>query len=120
VDNGAKLHRIRGSRRCEPPLHLLEGVIPNWVRILLRGPVQLGPKSTIWEHFMTKNIGFADKVVRISAAVLIAVGIGLGWVSGTAAWILGGVAVALIGTSMVSFCGLYTIFGLNTCRVARS
>lgn len=69
---------------------------------------------------MTRNIGSADKAIRISAAALIGLGIVLGWVSGTMAWILAGVAVTLVGTSMVSFCGLYTILGINTCKVARS
>lgn len=69
---------------------------------------------------MTRNIGTVDKAVRITAAALLGIGIGMGWISGPAAWALGAVAVTLVGTSVVSFCGLYTILGINTCKVART
>lgn len=68
---------------------------------------------------MTRNIGTVDKAVRISAAALLGLGIGLEWVTGAAAWALAAVALTLVGTSMVSFCGLYTILGISTCKVAR-
>lgn len=68
---------------------------------------------------MTKNVGTLDKTVRIATAALLAISVALGWVSGTLAWVLGAGAVALVATSMMSFCGLYTILGINTCKVAR-
>lgn len=68
---------------------------------------------------MTKNVGTLDKTVRIATAALLATSVALGWVSGTLAWVLGAGAVALVATSLTSFCGLYTILGINTCKVAR-
>lgn len=68
---------------------------------------------------MTKNIGTVDKVLRLSVAVAFAIAIVTNTVSGTLAWILGVGAIALTGTSLFSFCGLYTILGISTCKVAK-
>lgn len=63
---------------------------------------------------MKKNMGAADRIIRILAAVVFAYLYFSGTVTGT----LGLVLVVLGGvfavTSLISFCPLYTIFGLNT------
>lgn len=64
---------------------------------------------------MKKNMGTIDRVVRIVIALVFAALYFTGTVSGTLGivlLVLGGVFVA---TSLVSFCPLYTIFGLSTC-----
>lgn len=68
---------------------------------------------------MTKNIGKTDKVLRLTIAALCVISILAGAASGTAAWILGAVAVALTATSLVSFCGLYAILGITTCKTSQ-
>ena len=65
---------------------------------------------------MKKNIGNTDKLIRLMLALLVAVLYYTGVISGTFAIILGVIAVVLVVTSMVSFCGLYTILGINTCK----
>jgi hypothetical protein len=64
---------------------------------------------------MKKNMGNLDKIIRIIVAIAFA---GLyfgGIITGTMGivfLVLGGVFVL---TSLVSFCPLYTLVGLNTC-----
>ncbi len=65
---------------------------------------------------MKKNIGNTDKLIRLLLALLVAVLYFAGVISGTLAIILGILAIVLVATSMVSFCGLYTILGINTCK----
>ena len=65
---------------------------------------------------MKANMGGADKVVRLIVAVIIAVLYFthvIGGTLGLVLLILGGVFVL---TSLISFCPLYTIFGINTCK----
>lgn len=64
---------------------------------------------------MKKNMGTIDRGVRIIISLLFAALYFTGTVTGTfgiVLLVLGGVFVA---TSIVSFCPLYTIFGLSTC-----
>ncbi len=68
---------------------------------------------------MIKNVGMVDKIVRIATAGLFSASVALGWVTGTLAWVLGVGAVALVGTTVTSFCGLYALLGINTCKIAR-
>lgn len=69
---------------------------------------------------MKKNMGTADRVIRLIMALVFA---GLyfgGIVTGTLGLvllILGGVFVA---TSLISFCPLYTIVGINTCATKKA
>ncbi|MCU0376025.1 MAG: DUF2892 domain-containing protein [Chitinophagaceae bacterium] len=64
---------------------------------------------------MKKNMGAADKAIRLLLAVVFAVLYFTGTISGTPGLVflvLGGVFAA---TSLVSFCPLYTLVGINTC-----
>ncbi|MCA9936469.1 MAG: DUF2892 domain-containing protein [Ardenticatenaceae bacterium] len=63
---------------------------------------------------MTKNMGSADRVVRIVVAIIFAALILMGTVTGVLAWILGILAVVFVLTSVVSFCPLYLPFKLST------
>jgi hypothetical protein len=65
---------------------------------------------------MKTNMGTLDKVVRVAVAAVIA-GLYLGNViSGTIA-IVGLVVVGIfLLTSIIGFCPLYAVFGLNTCK----
>lgn len=65
---------------------------------------------------MKTNMGTLDKVLRVAVAAVIA-GLYLGNViSGTIA-IVGLVVVGIfLLTSIIGFCPLYAVFGLNTCK----
>jgi hypothetical protein len=63
---------------------------------------------------MKKNMGSTDKIIRIAAAVIIAVLYFTNTISGTLALILGAFAIIFIITSFISVCPLYIPFGLST------
>ncbi|MDD3723379.1 MAG: DUF2892 domain-containing protein [Lutibacter sp.] len=65
---------------------------------------------------MKKNMGSADKLIRVLMAVVIAVLYYLDIIGGTLALILLAFALIFLLTSLVSFCPIYTIFGINTCK----
>jgi len=64
---------------------------------------------------MKKNMGIADRSLRIILAIVVAVLIYLGELSGVAAIILGIFAGVFLLTSLVSFCPLYTLVGIHSC-----
>ena len=61
-----------------------------------------------------KNMGTADRVIRVSIAVAIAIAYFAGAISGTLAIVLGIIAVAFILTSLMSTCPGYMPFGTST------
>ena len=67
---------------------------------------------------MKKNMGTIDRVTRVVIALVIAVLYFTGQISGTAAIILGILAVVFLLTSLVSTCPLYMPFGLSTRKKA--
>ena len=70
-------------------------------------------------NIMKKNMGSTDRIIRIIIAAIFAILYFTGTVTGTIGLvllILGGVFVL---TSFMSFCPLYTIFGMSTCPVKK-
>lgn len=66
---------------------------------------------------MKKNMSSADRLIRvIIAAVLIAL-FATNVVTGTLGIVLVVLAGVFILTSLVSFCPLYTLVGISTCKV---
>ena len=65
---------------------------------------------------MRKNMGTADRSIRILLAVVIAVLYFTKLISGTAAIILGIFAIAFLLTSFVGFCPLYLPFKISTVK----
>lgn len=63
---------------------------------------------------MTKNMGTADRAVRILIALAVAVLYFTGKISGTVAIVLEIVAIAFLVTSLVGWCPSYVPFGLST------
>ncbi|MFY8108299.1 MAG: YgaP family membrane protein [Bacteroidia bacterium] len=64
---------------------------------------------------MKKNMGNLDKIIRIIVAIAFA---GLyfgGIITGTMGIVLLVLGAVFVLTSLVSFCPLYTLVGLNTC-----
>lgn len=67
---------------------------------------------------MTKNMGSLDKTLRVIVAVVLAVLIFTGQITGTWAIVAGVVAAVFVLTSLVGFCPAYLPFGINTCPKA--
>ncbi len=68
---------------------------------------------------MKKNMGITDKGIRISIALVLAILSFTNVITGTLA-ILALVAAAIfVLTSLISFCPLYTILGIKTCKVKK-
>lgn len=63
---------------------------------------------------MTKNMGVADRAVRVAVALGIGALYLTGQISGTVAAVLGVFAVVFVATSLISWCPLYMPFGLST------
>ena len=64
---------------------------------------------------MKKNMGAVDRVIRIVLAALFAVLYFTGTVTGTPGLVLLVLGGVFLATSLISFCPLYTLVGLNTC-----
>ena len=65
---------------------------------------------------MKKNMGTADKMIRIVVALILALLIYTGIVEGTVAIVLEVLAAVFVLTSLVSFCPLYLPFKISTCK----
>lgn len=69
---------------------------------------------------MKKNMGSADKIIRIVLAAIMVVLYFTNVVTGTLGIVLLVLAAVFVLTSLISFCPLYAIVGLNTCPVKKS
>ena len=63
---------------------------------------------------MKRNMGTLDRVIRILVAVLFAILVFTGVISGAAAFILGILAAVFVITAAIGFCPLYLPFGIST------
>ncbi len=63
---------------------------------------------------MPKNMGSADRIIRIVLALVVAALYVTGQISGTAAIVLGVIAVVFLLTSAVGTCPAYLPFGIST------
>ncbi|MGB3149265.1 MAG: DUF2892 domain-containing protein [Maribacter sp.] len=66
---------------------------------------------------MKKNMGSADRVIRIVIAAIAAVLYFTGTITGVLGIVLMVVAAVFLLTGFVSFCPLYAIFGIRSCPV---
>jgi hypothetical protein len=64
---------------------------------------------------MKKNMGNIDKIIRVLIAIVVAVLFMTNVISGTLGIVLLALAGVFVLTSLISFCPLYILFGLNTC-----
>lgn len=64
---------------------------------------------------MTQNMGSTDKIVRLLVAAIVAALFFTGTIGGTLGIALLVLAAVFVLTSLVSFCPLYTLFGISTC-----
>jgi hypothetical protein len=63
---------------------------------------------------MKKNMGTIDRAIRVLLAIVIGILYLTGNISGTAAIILGILAMVFILTSAIGFCPLYMPFNIST------
>jgi hypothetical protein len=69
---------------------------------------------------MKKNMGGADRIIRVAIAAVVAVLFLTKVISGTLGIVLLVLAGVFVLTSLVSFCPLYAIFGMSTCATKTS
>jgi hypothetical protein len=68
---------------------------------------------------MKKNMGTADKILRVLIAAVIAFLYYNGTITGTLGIVLLLFAGIFVLTSLVSFCPLYVPFGISTCSTKK-
>jgi hypothetical protein len=68
---------------------------------------------------MKKNMGSADKLVRLVVAALIAILYLTKVITGTLGIVLLIAAVIFLVTSLLNFCPLYTLLGVSTCETKK-
>lgn len=64
---------------------------------------------------MTNNMGSTDKLIRIIVAIIFAALYFTGTVTGTLGIVLLALGGIFVLTSVISFCPIYAIIGVNTC-----
>ncbi len=68
---------------------------------------------------MKKNMGSTDRIIRLLVAAVIAGLYFTNTITGTLGIVLLALAGVFVLTSVVSFCPLYALVGLNTCPSKR-
>ncbi|GAB1446130.1 MAG: DUF2892 domain-containing protein [Cyclobacteriaceae bacterium] len=69
---------------------------------------------------MKKNMGNADRIIRIILALVFVVLYYTGTVTGLLGIFLMVVTVIFAATSFISFCPLYAVLGINTCPTKKT
>ncbi|MGB1104172.1 MAG: YgaP family membrane protein [Crocinitomicaceae bacterium] len=69
---------------------------------------------------MKRNMGLADRIIRLVIAAVLVVLFFTDMVTGTIGILFLVAAAVLAMTAFVRFCGLYVPFGINTCKVKES
>ena len=64
---------------------------------------------------MKKKMGSADRIIRVLIAAMLAFLYFNGTISGTLGIVAIVAAVVFVATSLISFCPLYPLLGINTC-----
>jgi hypothetical protein len=65
---------------------------------------------------MTKNMGSADRIIRLIVAAVAAILYFTGTLTGTLGIVALVVAAIFTLTSVISFCPIYAIVGMSTCK----
>ncbi len=67
---------------------------------------------------MKKNMSSADRMIRVILAAVMAILYFTGTVTGTIGIVMLVLAGVFVLTSVISFCPLYAIFGISTCKTS--
>jgi len=65
-------------------------------------------------------MGGSDKIIRLLAAAVLVILYANGTITGSLGWIVLSLAGIFLVTSLISFCPLYTLFGINTCKKSKT
>jgi hypothetical protein len=68
---------------------------------------------------MKKNMGSADRIIRLMVAAIFAALFFTNTVTGTFGIVLLVLAGVFVLTTLISFCPLYTLVGINTCSTKK-
>ncbi|WP_374550404.1 DUF2892 domain-containing protein [Flavobacterium sp.] len=68
---------------------------------------------------MKKNMGNADRIIRVILAIILIYLFYSGTITGTLGYVALVFGIVFILTSLVSFCPLYPILGINTCSTKK-
>lgn len=66
---------------------------------------------------MKKNMGGVDRTIRIIVALALVALYYFKVIEGTLAYVLLALSGIFLLTSFINFCPLYTLLGINTCKV---
>ena len=66
---------------------------------------------------MKKNMGSTDKTIRLLLAAIFAILFFAGMLPGILGYVLLALGAIFVLTSLVGFCPIYALVGLNTCPV---
>jgi len=75
-------------------------------------PTHFPPFNPAKELVMKKNVGGIDRILRIVAGLVL---VALAATGQIGAW--GWLGLVVLATGVFSFCGAYTLLGVNTCAV---
>jgi hypothetical protein len=75
---------------------------------------------TIKYAFMKRNMGNADRFIRVLIAAVIGILYYTNIISGTVGIVLLVLAGVFVLTSLISFCPLYSLFGISTCPLKKA
>ena len=65
---------------------------------------------------MTKNVGNADRIIRVVIAIAAVAGAAAVGFGSIGAWLLIAVAAIMLVTAAVGFCPLYRVLGIRTTK----
>lgn len=68
---------------------------------------------------MKKNMGTADRIIRVIIAALFTTLYFTGILSGTLGIVLMVLSAVFVLTSLISFCPIYALFGFRTCPMQK-
>lgn len=68
---------------------------------------------------MKTNMGTLDKIIRVLVAVIAGLLVYYDVVVGVYSYILLAIVAVFLLTSLIGFCPLYGLFGMNTCKVKK-
>ena len=68
---------------------------------------------------MKKNMGNTDRLIRLLLAILVAILFYTNVIGGIFGIVLMVIAGVFVVTSLVSFCPLYTLIGVNSCSAKK-
>ncbi len=69
---------------------------------------------------MKNNMGNTDRIIRVLVAAVIAILFINNSITGILAYVLLGVGAIFLLTSLFGSCPLYSLLGINTCRVKKT